>query len=692
LSGWQAGGTGSQVVYRVRVNPLTRRAEARGLFSQENGDGRLSFRFTVVGTGDEDMLLDEAALLIAAARNIRELGRSRRRGQGECRIHLVEPTTLLGLILAENESLEKKLLDRFKELWLSQPTTSSTVEKSVTTSEKRGYSNQAEAWKIRGGSFPTVSTLPTGAAHSVRMRLILRANEPITIAQRGDAGNQFETLKVISGTTLRGAFATKVIEHSNLKDIANYTDFVQLFLRGQVHFPFLYPARRTDNNLYPTIPAPRDFLTCKIFPGLKEFQHGAQGFATEGPNIKKNCPKCDTQLQSLIGFVVVQPSPQVLEIRERSEMHIRMNPERQRVEEEGGLFTYTALETGQYFVGEITFSDETTWQRFQEMTGLSNPGQTFELRLGKAARRGYGHVTACLEPCGDKEPVLIRIPFEKRVLDPTQPLTLTLLTDIIITDPWGRFRLGFEADWLTQELGVPVDQTRFSVFASIRLVDGFHAHLGLPYWRDIAIAAGSSVGLTLVNLSGDWKDKLKAVEQNGIGLRREEGFGRVVFNHPIYHNDQGIPSSDITLNEDLRLTARVTTGKHELSKETQFHTEWKKVLDKVPDKAPDNEPAWDKCKDPQFVSVARWLHTNCHKALIELKKELETLGEPDKDLRAIIPDYGSRSKEKKISREGINLIIELLKKLEEKNPTDRHRAFCVAMLAERVSAAANPKQ
>jgi CRISPR-associated protein Csx10 len=661
--GGKPGETGAQVVQRVRVSPRTRRVEERKLFSQENGDGRLRFRFTIQCWEDGEAALDEAALLVAAARNVRELGRSRRRGQGECRIHLVGPSELSGLKPAGDESLEQALLTRFEQRWLS---------------------DQAQVRTLAPSSFPQVQVTPVTIPHTLRFRLIVRVDEPIVVAKRGEAGNQFETLETISGTGLRGAFAALAAERNDLSDATIYADFVGLFLRGQVCFPFLYLARQTGDNLYPAIPAPRDFLTCKVFPGLKKYRHGAQGFAVRSPDIEKTCPKCleehkETPLQPLSGFVTVEENPQELPVHTRSEMHIQVVPEKQRVEQ-GLLFGYTAIETGQYFVGEMTFADVPAWQRFRRMTGLPEVGQVFSLRLGKAARRGYGQVTACLEPCNGREPVQVRVSLAERVADPDQPLTLTLLTDAIVADKWGRYQLGFEANWLSEALGMPVDPDSLNVFAIAHPVDGFNAHLGLPRWRDVAIAAGSSVGFRLADPPIDWQERLAAVERKGIGLRRDEGFGRVVFNHPMYTGCKGITSSDIVLSVDLRLRARTDTSEHLLSKEMQFCSEWSNILD--------DEKEWNKCQDWRFAAVARWLHAHCGESLGELRRKAQRLGEPDENLRTLIPDYGCRSKENKIGQDGRDLIVKLLNQLEEKTSVSEHQRLGVAMLAERVAATA----
>jgi CRISPR-associated protein Csx10 len=220
--------TDTQVIHRVRVNPRTRRAEPHKLFSQENGDSRLKFRFEVTRIVNSESLLDDAALLVAAARNVRELGRSRKRGQGECRIHLIAPASLPDCVPNDKESLEDKLLDRFKDRWLN-----GTVQCAPLV--LRDTPPEYEPSGLIGCS----STM-----HSKRFWLIVRLDEPIILTRRSEAGNQFETLDAISGTSVWGAFAALATKNSGLANKTSYTNFVTLFRREQVHFSWLYPLWR----------------------------------------------------------------------------------------------------------------------------------------------------------------------------------------------------------------------------------------------------------------------------------------------------------------------------------------------------------------------------------------------------------------------------------------------------------------
>lgn len=674
---WQAGVTGAQVVQRARISPRTRRAEARKLFAQEHGDARFSFRFRAECAVDDEAAWDEAALLVVAARNVRELGRGRRRGQGECRWHLIAGAD------------EEQLLARFAQRWLGK---------------------QVAARSLATTTAPAAQIAAAGnAAHTWRMRLFVRADEPLTIARRGSAGNQFETLENISGAALRGACAALAARRARLNEAADYADFVALFLREQVHFSFLHPAELRIESLDPAIPAPLDLLTCKIFSGLQvtTHEHGARGFTTLPKDETRVCDQCQrpeepTKLQPLGDWVTIKTKPRRLEVGARSELHIRIDPESQRAAT-GDLFGYSALETGQYFIGELSFANEAAWEQFRRLTGLPAAGQVFRLELGKATRRGYGRVTARLEAAHDKESVWVRAPLAQRVADPSA-LTMTLLTDTIVTDVWGRYQLSFAADWLRQELGLMVDPASLNVFAEERAVDGFNNHLGLPRWRDLALKAGAAVGFKLLDPPADWPARLAAAERAGVGLRRAEGFGRVAFNHPVYRQGQGIPSGDSIKVGALGLASAST---HPLNREREFRAEWERVLALkqgwTREELNEFKQGWELCAGAEFGAVARWLHARHQElasrlrqadeeSLQDLFTELKQIGEPEDELFKLIPDYGVGHKGKLLDLDGVEFVIVMLEKLRAQAATESECAIGITMLADKLAATAAPRK
>jgi len=651
-----------QTVARARISPRTRRAEPRKLFSQEEGDSRWAFQFTVTWSTDAAGNLDEAALLTAAARNVRQLGRSRRRGQGECLFSLIDVEGTDAIVPVKTDSDEADwqtpLLERFATRWIDgEPAPPGKPNATLTTADE-----------------------PRDDA-AVRVRLFVRTDEPLLIAKRAEAGNQFESLSVITGQVVRGALAWRAARRYDLSDQGSetYAAFVRTFMRDNVLFPDLYPAEFVTSALRPTIPAPRDLLTCKV-GGL---DHGFW-FAME--RVPEECEHCHsrafTEVKDFIKLFEDNWSQDHAEsdfdykLERSSEMHIRIDQEKGRVSE-GNLFSYVALDAGQYFVGDLMCADEAAWKRLQTLAHVE-PGRPIVLRLGKARRRGYGKVTVWFQVDLDEpEDAWIREPLKDRVDAEQRDLRLTLLTDTIIIDRWGRYAAGFESGWLSEVLEQEVEI--ISAADGTHAVDGFDAKLGLPRWRDIALSAGSTVRLQLEKAPD--LDRLGQLEQQGIGLRRNEGFGRVAFNHPVYSSCQGITS-------DLEFTQALKLESTSVSDEEHFREEWIRIL---------KNQLWSKkCKDQRFTAVARMLHTHAEEPPQDLRAQLASLEElPDEAIELLggEKEYGKRhtlkpEADRLAKTPGIDLVKQMLTELEE---LEEYRLFWplgVQMLAERIAAAA----
>ena len=263
---------------------------------------------------------------------------------------------------------------------------------------------------------------------------------------------------------------------------------------------------------------------------------------------------------------------------------------------------------------------------------------------------------------------------------------MTLLTDAIVLDSWGRQATGFTEEWLQVVLGlgpVCIEQA----YARTRVVDGFYSHLGLPRWRDVALSAGSVVWFHLKRPPKDWKERLAELEQNGIGLRRNEGFGRVAFNHPIYARREALSSTDIPLDRAFRPKRETLTD---------MLSEWEETVDRFL-----QEEKKGKELDPRFDGLARWLHAHAHLPLEKLLQRLTDVsrretafGEPDADLIQQIgkQEYGNRSKDNFFAQEekSRDNIANALKELKELLGTDQGPQWQrgVQILADRIAALA----
>ncbi len=479
-----------------------------------------------------------------------------------------------------------------------------------------------------------------------------------------------------------------------------YRCFVELFYRDTVRFSMLTPVEVSQQaSGYPTIIAPRDLLTCELHPGYadpsRDKGHGV--WSLFDPSAPEECPRCKRtgQLTSLGGFISLvrgmprsrhKPSTMV-------EMHIRIDPDSGRVRT-GDLYGYVALEPGQYFVGEVTCTDQTVWDLLQNMANLQPNGEVNELHLGKATQRGYGKVSAVFQPIN--EPLFSLQPLTKR-LTSTKHVTMLLLSDAIIVDPWGRFWRGFDAAWLQRELQL-LDSAEVSIdcnqngealaFSAVRTVDSFNATLGLPRARDIAIVAGSSVRLSFKGIElDDLIQRLKEVENRGIGLRREEGFGRVAFNHPIYRQLEGIDSPMLDLTSLQMASAEQSTP---LVAVLAFTREWEEKLEA-------KAKSFACFNDGRFETIARLLHISQHTSVDAIKQDLQRSGNAENILGKSLSGRDKPNFFTADGKSGMDVIDKLLDVLVDKlrqHKLDQHpQAWRIGlqMLAAWIAAPARQK-
>lgn len=685
-SDWRAGETAAQVTTRVRVNPRTRRAEENKLFTREEGDGSLHFRFVAECVGDDESAWSEAEWLTAAARMLRNLGAGKRRGYGECDVHLVD------------RSQETLLLDRFGSRLNGE------AVKPLPTATKVDV---------------TLLSLPADPSqHTYRLWVLLRTDEPLLIARRAEAGNQFETMESIPGSVLRGALAWRLAHQagSRLDDHASaeYRNFSALFFQDSVRFSVLTPVEVNTEDReqgYFALPAPRDLLTCELHPGYsgnknKDDGHGVWSLARDG-NSPDHCPICaqaddatdrqaaqGVKLQAVSGFVsLVRGGRSKFKPEQTSEMHIRIESASGRVRT-GDLFGYVSLEPGQYFVGEITCANETVWQALQQMACLKSLDQVNELRLGKAGRRGHGKASVVFQAATQSPwhgPSLA-----DRVKTPTEVVML-LVSDAIVVDAWRRYQRGFDANWIKRELKLPetctvsIDKNTTGqdiAFGAVRAVDAFNAKLGLPRARDMAIVAGSSVRLSFAGIElNNLVKTLETVESQGIGLRRDEGFGRVAFNHPVHERLTNWRVGALDLSA-IALEDR-TQHSHPSTALVQFMLHWMKKLD--------DEFKSGVFKDERFEAIARILHTSQKTSANDVKQGLHRMGKMEELLPEALKGRDKKNFFDTDGKNGMdaidNLLDEMASLLQQRTLEQNAQAWRIGlqMLAARIAEPAHQK-
>jgi len=371
--------------------------------------------------------------------------------------------------------------------------------------------------------------------------VFLETISPIGIGARGQVYGSHYSLGYIPGTTLRGALAEFYIARNGLKtQRAEHDDlFRQIFIEEKVYFGNLYPS---ISNIV-TLPAPASLHTCKRYGGFwwdeendhyDPSQHGVidvRHFTTG--DLPECCPQCVNEpLEKVTNFYRVQDGhPQTAVAKRRFLVRSGID-EFTLTSKQGVLFSLDVLEARQNFYGFIRDDNN-----LLHKAALS--GNLEELLVGVAVTRGLGE-TYCTIAAGANT-------FSQFV-EQTKPMatpiskpcfSIVLYSDVILLDRYLRYTSVLDENILHAEFGADFPagleirlQTKF---LSMRIVSGWNVKHGLPKENELAIAAGSVfVFAHKENLSENENRQLNnffnLIQNQGIGERKSEGFGRVIVN------------------------------------------------------------------------------------------------------------------------------------------------------------------
>ena len=110
--------------------------------------------------------------------------------------------------------------------------------------------------------------------------------------------------------------------------------------------------------------------------------------------------------------------------------------------------------------------------------------------------------------------------------------SIALQSDAILTENWQR-SMTLTAEMLQEMAGCQVDVELIRSFASYDYVSGWNVKWGLPKEIDLVTRVSSVFVFRTPNIEA-WMPVLNTLEKNGIGSRREEGFGQILICDPFH--------------------------------------------------------------------------------------------------------------------------------------------------------------
>lgn len=324
--------------------------------------------------------------------------------------------------------------------------------------------------------------------------------EPLLATHLGGGDpNSAVGFEFIPGSMIRGMLIARYTQRKSA-DAAD-PDFRRLFLDGSARFLNAYPKMWSMRALPTPFSWHRD----------KDAEELLYDFAVKTQNGGRQWKKADRPfcyLRQSEDYEDTAVKAELCSPERQINIHTAREERQRLVEGKSTVFRYDALAPGQTFYSVILADQDDDLEALKQWLP---EGET--ISLGGSHLAGYGR--ARLEH--------VQIQDNWREYTPigedTDDIVVTLLSDALIRDP--------ETGAYVASLQPILREEAKAAFVGIRVVGGFNRKWNLPLPQTPAIQAGS---VFVYPHNPNLLQRLKTLEETGIGERRAEGFGRIAIN------------------------------------------------------------------------------------------------------------------------------------------------------------------
>ena len=357
---------------------------------------------------------------------------------------------------------------------------------------------------------------------------LLHTQQPILATSLQGDPNSDVSYPYIPGSMIRGVLIGRYLNHlkkrhelqetDDILDSQRFPDVTRLFFEdGKTSYLKAYP---TDIHQSRTLPVPRSWYKDKGVDFSETTDEDVYDFSKISVDEREEnlSPKLLKE-----DFCTVENND-VLFYRVKRRINIHNQRDRKKgrgTEGNGAVFSYDAIDVGQTFYAVIFCDSEADKGMIESLL------QSKDIWLGGSQSAGYGHTIIELVK-NDGDWYEVGIPLEKRI-NRNENLTITLLSDTTIRNEWGQVVADSEVlrQLLSASLSVELEFQEGGIYSSSLIVGGFNRKWGLPLPQTPAFAAGSVFVFNKVDINFE---RIKILEEQGIGERRVDGFGRIVTN------------------------------------------------------------------------------------------------------------------------------------------------------------------
>ena len=358
----------------------------------------------------------------------------------------------------------------------------------------------------------------------------IRLEEPVKMGTEGNQANT-EALTYLAGSSLRGTWVAEYIK--------KYEPQRELFLNTFFYdaYPYLEGGEKVAGKAF--IPVPSVYYAdkhkkregekndqpyeayCRLDEKPKE---GEQRIGRERYcHLEDNTEKTEGCRLELLG------------VRREGYLHTALRKENgDGTVEKQKMFRYEAIAPGQTFVGFIRCKDEETAGQFVDVMRVDpqdkDSDQASEdagkvVYIGGSRGSGYGRCHICDVECITEEEAQRYFASAKRKKR-EGGFTIYALSNLLPTDEYGAEIGKIDEKYLEKALGI--SKVRLSkAFVNMMRSSGFNNVWRAGSVQRTGVGAGSVYVYECCGIPSE--EGIRKLEKEGIGQRRQEGFGRILF-------------------------------------------------------------------------------------------------------------------------------------------------------------------
>ncbi len=393
--------------------------------------------------------------------------------------------------------------------------------------------------------------------------------EPALVTSVQGDPNSSVAFDYLPGSVLRGILIGKYLnKYFGPKEADASDDNLQrLFFNGTTRYLNAYPLDAYD---HPSLPVPISWQQAK------DDKEGAIfDFAVEAGDDEKQWQpvRASFYTQSDEGALLIRPKHNIAVHTQRTPRFGRAMPEYRPLDKgqasgkskkllkdddiPGAVYRYDALAAGQTFQAAIICENDTDSEILQDLI-------VGRVTLGGSRSGGYGRAEIKL--------LSVDSDHDKgNGKGQDGKLIVTLQSDVLLRDESGQFAVDPQllgrvlSRYLSKDSG-EVQLELEAAFLGTQVIAGFNRKWGLPLPQALAVRMGS---VLVFKDPGCDSTLLHNLEVRGIGERRAEGFGRIVFNRQraeqlmveANEHQKASGSNTFTFGEEARTLAKLMVNR-----------------------------------------------------------------------------------------------------------------------------------